>query len=375
MDFLLTQEQRDLGELTNQLLTKRREPHRRREPDTPPTRFDRELWTLLGSSGVLDAAFPTELGGSGCGFLETCSVLIELGRAIAPAPYLSSIVLAASALGQFGTAEQWRHWGRPTASGQLIGTAALAADADPDRTAPPLDAERLADGWRLDGSVALVPAGAIADYLLLAASTPHGPTVFLVSADDPGVTRTEQRIVDGDDEPTVSFAGVPLGTERVLGDPGEAERIIAWLLARGTVGVCAHQLGVTERALAYTAEYATNRVQFDRPIGTFQAVTQRLADAYIDVEAIRLTMWQAAWRLAEELPDGGEIATAKFWAAEGGHRVLHTAVHIHGGVGIDLDYPLSGYFVAGKRNEFTLGAATAQLRALGRILAEPPLDC
>jgi len=135
------------------------------------------------------------------------------------------------------------------------------------------------------------------------------------------------------------------------------------------VGICATQLGVTERALELTAEHARNRQQFRRPIGAFQAVAQRLADAYIDVEAIRLTMWQAAWRLEAGLRCEEEIATAKFWAADGGHRVAHTAVHIHGGVGIDVAHPLHRYFTAAKQNEFALGGATVQLRRLGAALA------
>jgi alkylation response protein AidB-like acyl-CoA dehydrogenase len=125
-----------------------------------------------------------------------------------------------------------------------------------------------------------------------------------------------------------------------------------------------------------TAEHARTRVQFDRPIATFQAVAQRLADAYVDVEAVRLTLWQAAWRVAEGLPAGAEVATAKFWAADAGHRVAHTAVHIHGGMGIDMDHPLHRYFLAAKRNEFELGGATAQLLRLGALLAAdsgPPL--
>ena len=140
-------------------------------------------------------------------------------------------------------------------------------------------------------------------------------------------------------------------------------------MARATVGLCAQQLGVVERALELTAEYARSRIQFGRPIGSFQAVAQRLADAYIDVEAVRLTMWQAAWRLVSGLPCETEIATAKFWAAEAGHRVAHTAVHVHGGAGIDLDGPVHRYFTAAMRGEFTLGGATAQLRRIGAALA------
>ena len=125
-----------------------------------------------------------------------------------------------------------------------------------------------------------------------------------------------------------------------------------------------------------TAEYARNRVQFGRPIGSFQAVTQRLADAYIDAEAVRHTMWQAAWLLASggesdaaDLRVGTAVATAKFWAADAGHRVAHTAVHVHGGLGIDMSCPVHRYFVSAKHYEFALGGATAQLRRIGADLA------
>jgi 3-oxocholest-4-en-26-oyl-CoA dehydrogenase beta subunit len=159
--------------------------------------------------------------------------------------------------------------------------------------------------------------------------------------------------------------GVRLGEDRLLG--GSA--VVDWLVDRGTVGLCALQLGVVERALEMTAEYARTRVQFSRPIGSFQAVSQRLADAWIDVEAIRLTMWQAAWRLSSGLPTENTIATAKFWAADAGHRVAHAAVHVHGGVGIDSSYLLNRYFAAAKTYEFALGGAATQLRHIGADLA------
>ena len=160
-----------------------------------------------------------------------------------------------------------------------------------------------------------------------------------------------------------------LDDDRVLGGAVGAG-VADWLVARATVGLCAMQSGVIERALELTAEYAKSRVAFGRPIGSFQAVTQRLADAFVDVEAVRLTMWQAAWLLAAgpARPDVA-VATAKFWAADAGHRVAHTAVHVHGGMGIDVTYPVHRYFVAAKRNEFALGGATAQLRRIGGALA------
>ncbi|MGH3760447.1 acyl-CoA dehydrogenase family protein [Actinophytocola sp.] len=181
-----------------------------------------------------------------------------------------------------------------------------------------------------------------------------------------------QEIVDGDAAAVLELADVVLGADRILGSAGGGTRIVEWLAARETVGLCALQLGVTRQAPQLTAAYASGRVQFDCPNATFQAGGQRLADCYVDVEAIRRTLWQAAWRLSENLASHMEIATAKYWAAEGGHRLAHAAVHVHGGLGIDVAYPLHRYFVAAKRNEFSFGGATTQLRRIGAALAAEP---
>ena len=141
------------------------------------------------------------------------------------------------------------------------------------------------------------------------------------------------------------------------------------MTTHGSLGRSAFQLGVLERALELTAEYAREREQFDRPIGSFQAVSSRLADGYIDVKALRLTVTQAAWRLSEDLPADIDVNTAAFWAAEAGHRVAHTTVHVHGGVGIDTDHPVHRYFLWGKQIEDTLGGASATLSRLGKRLA------
>jgi alkylation response protein AidB-like acyl-CoA dehydrogenase len=137
--------------------------------------------------------------------------------------------------------------------------------------------------------------------------------------------------------------------------------------------LCVLEAGACATALALTGEYTKTRVQFDRPIATFQAVGQRAADAYVDTEAIRLTAWQAASRLSDGLPASSEVAVAKFWAAEGGQRVVHAAAHLHGGVGVDRDYPLHRFFLLTRQIELTLGGANESLRRLGRTLADEPV--
>jgi len=370
MDFIPNESQQELAALSRRILAERATPQRLREVEAGGDRFDPALWADLAGAGILAATLPEPLGGAGLGLLEQCSVLEELGRAVAPAPFLASIVLGAGALAQFGTPDQQKRWAAPAGRGELILTAALAEEDGGDPRAPAARAERLAGRWRLTGTKTAVPAGRRAGLFLVPAATPQGLAVFLVTPDDGGVVTEPQRLVDGDVAGRLELARVELDDDRVLGSPAAGADINGWLVARGTVGLCALQAGVLARALGLTAEYAKTRVQFGRPIGSFQAVAQRLADASIDVEAVRLTMWQAAWRLAAGLPAQTEVATAKFWAADAGHRVAHTAVHVHGGVGIDTDHPLHRYFVAAKRAEFELGGATAQLRRIGEALAQ-----
>jgi alkylation response protein AidB-like acyl-CoA dehydrogenase len=368
MDFDLSESQKELAALTRQILDDQVTQLRLRAVDESGVHFDRDLWRTLAGAGVISAALPERIGGGGLDFLEQCSILIEIGRAVAPVPYLTNVVSAA-AIGYFGTDEQRARWGTPAASGELVLSAALAEEFVDTPESPQTRAERTHAGWRLDGSKAVVPYATVADAFLVPAGTDDGPRLFVVLPDDAGVALEAQRLVDGDTAATLDLTGVQLADDRqVAGHPD----VVHWLVARATVALAAYQTGVLERALELTAEYARERKQFDRPIGSFQAVAQRLADAYIDVEAVRLTMWEAAWRIAEPLPCATEIATAKFWAADAGHRVAHTAVHVHGGTGIDLDAPTHRYFTAAKRTEFTLGGATTQLRLLGAELASTP---
>ena len=352
MDFGLTEEQTELAGLTRKILAER---------DAP--------WGDLAAAGVLAAGLPAALGGAGLGLLEQCS---ELGRSASSVPYLASVVLGAGALAAFGTAGQLQRWAVPAGQGSVVLTAALAEEDGDDPRVPSARAERAGGQWALTGVKTAVDAAPEADLFLVPCASPDGVLVFLVAPSDAGVSVEPQRLTDLGLAGRVVLSRVVLDDDRVLAGNGQGvgAGVADWLVARATVGLCAMQSGVIERALELTAEYAKSRVAFGRPIGSFQAVTQRLADAFVDVEAVRLTMWQAAWLLSAG--DSGAdvaVATAKFWAAEAGHRVAHTAVHVHGGMGIDVTYPVHRYFVAAKRNEFALGGATTQLRRIGGALA------
>jgi acyl-CoA dehydrogenase len=367
MDFSFSEEQQAVSDLAKRILEGKVTEDLLRSIEAGTDRFDRGVWEELGRAGLLGIGLPEDVGGGGYGILEQCLVLEQVGRTLAPAPVWAASVLGAAPVAAFGTAEQKARFAAPAADGGTILTAALVEPLNPAGATPVTAATRDGGGWRLEGEKTCVPAVLHASAVLVPASGPEGTSVFVVDLDTPGLTAAPQRTTNGDTEGYLTLDGVAVGDDRRL--PGDGADILEWTVERATLGLCAQQLGITEEALRRTAAYAGERVQFERPIATFQAVGHRCADAYIDVEGTRLTLWQAAWRVAAGLPAAMEVEVAKLWAAEGGHRVAHTAVHIHGGMGVAIEYPIHRYFVAAKQVEFTLGGATEQRLRIGARLA------
>jgi alkylation response protein AidB-like acyl-CoA dehydrogenase len=365
MDFTTTEAADDLGGLVRTITESVCTPERQKELDTLDERFDRDLWRKLIDADVLSTAAPESLGGGGFGVLEQVAVLVALGRQMGAVPYLESAVLGAGAIAKFGSEALQRDWATPAINGEKI----LAVALDGDMGEGPVQATPSGTGYRLTGSRTQVGYGPVADAFLVPAETDSGVKVFLVRTDDDGVTVTSLDTTGHGSVGHVELQGVELDADRIVG----GDDVVAWLTTHGTLGRSAFQLGVLERALELTAEYARERQQFDRPIGSFQAVSSRLADGYIDIKGLRLTLTQAAWRLSEDLPADIDVSSAAFWAADAGHRVAHTTVHVHGGVGIDKDHPVHRYFLAAKQTEFAVGGATGQLLRIGRELADTPV--
>ncbi|WP_156687920.1 acyl-CoA dehydrogenase family protein [Mycobacterium sp. Marseille-P9652] len=364
MDFTTTEAANDLGSLVDTIVDAVCTPEHQRELDKLDQRFDRELWRKLVDADILTSASPSSLGGDGFGVLEQVAVLVALGHQLAAVPYLDSVVLGAGALARFGSEELQQGWGAPAVAGEKILAVALLGEMGEG----PVQAARAGAGYRLTGSRTQIGYGPVADAFLVPAETDSGTTVFLVAADDPGVSVTAMETTGLGSVGHLVLEGTEVDGGRAVG----GAEVVLWLDTLAALGRSAFQLGVLERGLQLTAEYARTREQFDRPIGSFQAVAQRLADGYIDVKGLRLTLTQAAWRVSEDIPAEIDVASAAFWAADAGHRVAHTIVHVHGGVGVDTDHPVHRYFLAAKDAEFALGGATGQLRRIGRELAETP---
>jgi len=359
MDFTFSPEADDAATLAATILADHTKPERLAEVEAAGNRFDPVLWRALGDAGLRSLTTPEAYDGAGLGFVELCRVLVEVGRTVAPVP-LATDAAARLFLGEHGSAEQ-----QSVGFAADVLTCAITEEHDHAPTSPTTTAVADGETYVLTGTKYLVPAATVATAFLVSASTPDGTAVFLVDADTSGLSVQDQHLSDGDVVGLVELDDVRVPADRRLDG---AARLVDLL----TVASCAVQLGVTEGAVALTAEYARTRQQFDRPIATFQAVSQRLADGYIDTRFQGLTLWQAAWQLAEGLPAEEAIATAKLWAADAGHRIAHTTVHVHGGVGVDLDGVAHRYFTAATRWEQQYGGATEQALRLGRLLAAEP---
>jgi alkylation response protein AidB-like acyl-CoA dehydrogenase len=371
MDFSLTEAQRELRDLAHKILDDRMTAAHLKASDADEEWYDLDTWQELAKANLLGVAIPEQHGGLGLGFLDLCFVLQEIGRSVAPLPAVPCLVGAALPIARFGTEEQCAVLAQ-VATGDVILTAALQEYGTlPEE--PRTVATRTGSGWTLDGTKTGVPAFNAAEAIVVPARVDDGGiVVFLVPADAAGVVAQRQETMNHEPQFEVRLDAVGLPASAVLGSEELGREILDWTLARVTVAMCAVVSGAADRAMRLTAQYTCDRKQFDRAIGTFQAVGQRMADCFIDDQAIELTMLQAATHLDEGREVPTEVATAKFWACEGGSRIGHAALHVHGGISIDLDYPIHRYFLWIKQHEFALGSATRQLVRIGEVLAVEP---
>ena len=365
MDFDLTPEAVALRDLSAEILGDHSGPARWSWLSDRGVWFDADAYCQLARAGVLGAALPESVGGAGLDFVELHQVLEQVGETNAQVPLWESLVLGADPIARHGTPDQQQRYLPRVVGGEAVLTGAFTEPGAHDPLGPRTRAT-LAGGWTVTGLKTQVPMGLQAEAVLVPAADAAGRTgLFVVHPEASGVTWQEQLSVSGRPVAQLTLVDAPA---ELVGQLGAG--VLEDAVLRAQAGLAALQAGVCSKALRMTAEYTSGREQFGQPLATFQAVRQRLADGYIDVEAVRLTSLQAAWMLATEDPSGVRaVAIAKYWACEAGHRVLHSAHHLHGGAGIDLDYDLHRYYRFGKYIEMTLGTASDQLRALGRSLA------
>ncbi|MEU9668950.1 acyl-CoA dehydrogenase family protein [Streptomyces bobili] len=336
--------------------------------------FDRALWARLADADLLSLLLDEEYGGAGLDAVALCLVLRESAKVLARVPLLESSA-AAAAVQAFGGPEAKSALLARAGRGETVLTVAAHGRTGHDAAELAVTARQDGSEWVLDGVQTAVPWAHDADLVLVPAHTADDRSVLaLVPREHEGTSLAEQTSTTGE-----RLGELRLDSARVPGrDVITADGAWEWLRALLTTGTCALALGLGERVLRMTSDYAGQRAQFGHPIATFQAVAVQAADRYIDLRAMEVTLWQAAWRLDSgaqgALPASGDTAVAKIWASEGVRRVVQTAQHLHGGFGADIDYPLHRYHAWAKHLELSLGPAAAHEEALGDLLAAHTLS-
>jgi 3-oxocholest-4-en-26-oyl-CoA dehydrogenase beta subunit len=371
MDFNFNDEQKAIRELAYQIFTDRASDEFLLAFSRTDDTYDETLWQTLAEQGLLGIALPESVGGAGLGLVELCLVLEEQGRRVAPVPLYASLVLGGLPIAAFGSQDQQQRYLPALASGKAKFSAAIAELAMNPAVVTTVTATREKGGWVLSGDKAVVPDGAVADFILVPAADSAGrQTVFIVDTLTPGVRLQPVEIgLSGCRAANLALDNVAVDDSAVLGTVGQGEEILQWLEQRANIGHCALQVGVTEEAMKRTAAFLGERKQFGVALGTFQALAMRMADSYIDVEGIRSTYWLALWRLSEGLDARAEVRAAKWWACDAAHRVVSSSQHLHGGMGADVEYPIHRFFLLAKQISYSLGNASQQLEQLGRLLA------
>jgi alkylation response protein AidB-like acyl-CoA dehydrogenase len=370
MDFNLTEDQIVIKDLAAQIFTDQVTDQYLMDRDRKVTykTFDITLWDLLAEQGLLGLSIPEACGGSGLGFIELCTVLEEQGRRLAPVPLLSSLVMGAMPIAKFGSDEQQQKLLGPLVTGAHRLTAAVAELGMVRNSTATVIATKQGDGWQLNGVRQAVAYGCDAAYILVpAVDADNSTSVFIVDTASAGVSTTAQELDLGWIQSGLVLDNAAVS--EVLGGVGQGEEILEYLEQCVNIAQAAIQVGVLNEALRRTAAYTGERKQFGAPIGSFQAVAMRAADAFMDIEALRSTFWAAAWRISEGLEAEPEVRAAKYWVCEAGHRVAHTCQHLHGGMGATREYPIHRFFLWAKYMEFMFGNGTTQLAKLGEYLA------
>jgi alkylation response protein AidB-like acyl-CoA dehydrogenase len=370
MDLSVTDEHRALRELVRDFVEQHSSDAQVRRLIESEPGYDPAAWKQLGTQiGLVGLAIPEEYGGSGAGFTELSIVLEEMGRRLYCSPYFASAVLAAHTL-LYADDESARHAYLPgIATGETIATLAWV-EAPDDWEAGPARATTAVpagDGWAVTGTKFLVLDGAVADLILVAAATTGGAALFAVRGDAPGLERTTVPTFDQTRRlARLTFEATPARAIAV----GDLDAVLDRVLDVAVIALAAEQVGVADFALAASVEYAQTRVQFDRPIASFQAVKHRCAEMLVAVETARSAAYAAAWSVANGSPETAvHAAITKTICSPACSRVTSDSIQLYGGIGFTWEHPAHLYFKRARSSEVMFGTPTTWRAALATRIA------
>lgn len=369
MTFVFSAEQDELRAAVRRFLAdKSPEAQVRRLMETTDG-YDMAVWkTMATQLGLQGLTIPEAYGGAGCGFIELIVVLEEMGRAVLPAPYFSTIALAANALLLSDDEDAHKEYLPGIANGETIATLALVEpNARWDLGGVEMSAKRSAEGYRLDGVKSFVVDGHTAGLILVAARTDGDLSLFAVDASAPGLVRTPLTTMDGTRKlAQLQFSATPA---RLIGSAGSAEAVLRKTLDLAAIALSAEAVGGAQKCLDMSVEYAKIRVQFGRAIGSFQAIKHRCADMLLEVEGARAAAYYAAWAAAEDSDEVPVVASmAKAYCSDAYFQCASDNIQIHGGIGFTWEHPAHLYYKRAKSSEQMLGGPVYHRELLAQRL-------
>ena len=361
MDLGLSEEQELLRNFAREYLEKNCPESLVRAMEEDERGYTDALWQGMAAQGWQGLIIPPEYGGAGMRLLDLSVLLEEFGRALAPGPFLSTVVLGAIPVLEAGSAAQKRAILPGVADGSRIMTLALTEPSGRfDAEGITLKATKRADGYTLNGVKLFVPDAHVADTLVVAARTSDegekGVSLFLVDGKAAGITTTVLKTIAADKQCEVQFRNVRVPASALLGKEGRSWKTLVSVRRQATVTICAYLVGLAQRDFEISVQYAKDRMQFGRPIGSFQAIQHKCADMATDVDGMRLIMYRAAWSVSEGEPDQElQVSMAKAWCSDASRRVVAEGQQIHGGIGFTKEYKIQLYFRRQKMAELMWG--------------------
>ena len=358
MNLTFSEEQEMLKKAAREFLADKCPKTVVKESEESEKGYSAELWQEMAELGWIGLAFPEKYGGGDMSFLDLSVLLEEMGRACLPGPFFSTVALGGLPILDLGSEEQKQKYLPKIIAGEQIFTLALTEpNAKYDAASITVKATPDNNDYIISGTKLFVPDAHIANYLLCVAKTEHGITIFLVNAKSPGISYTILRTIAMDKLCEVVFDQVRVPKSNILGQPNQGWNEVQKIVKRAAVAKCCEIVGNIQQVLEMTTDYAKERKQFDRPIGSFQIMQHYCADMATDVEGARLATYQAAWMLSEGLPCTKEAAIAKVWVGEASQRVIALAHQIHGAIGVTMDHDLQFYTRRAKAAELSFGDA------------------
>lgn len=362
MDFSFTEEQDMLRISARDFLAKECSKAKVREMDKDERGYDPQMWLSMAELGWMGLIFPEEYGGMAASFMDLVILMEEMGRNIVPSPYFSTIALCALPLLEYGDSDQKTKFLRQIAKGEAVWTLALA-EASGKYKSSEVKLRALPEGanYVLQGHKLFVTDAHVADYILVVSrigegnSPEQGITLFIVDAKGPNVKMEAIPTIGGDRQFKISFDSVVVPQDNILGQMDNGWDIVNFILEHAAVLKCAEISGACQAVLDITSSYAKERIQFDRPIGSFQAVQHKLADMSIDVEAVQYLLYQAAWGISIGSLSPWQISAAKVKANEAYQRICIEAIAAHGAIGYTMDHDIGLYYRRVKAAEFATG--------------------